>query len=89
MAGENIDIFSEPPRRPNEGGNHSGHSSASSDGDTSRFLGVQFACCGGIYSRIYLNPQQNAYVGNCPRCAKLVTVNIGPGGSDSRFFTVY
>ncbi|MFT5527782.1 MAG: hypothetical protein ACI9G1_000952 [Pirellulaceae bacterium] len=87
MAGENLDLSSEPPRRPTDGSNRNS-SSASIDGETRKFLGVQFACC-GIYSRIYINPQRNAYAGNCPRCAKLVTVIIGAGGSDSRFFTAY
>ncbi len=51
------------------------------------FLGVNFACC-GVYSRVYRNPEQTAYVGHCPRCARKVRFEIGPGGSDARFFTV-
>jgi hypothetical protein len=51
------------------------------------FVGVQFECC-GIYARIYRNAAATAYAGNCPRCAKKIELKIGPGGSDSRFFTV-
>jgi hypothetical protein len=50
------------------------------------FVGVQFECC-SIYARIYRNAAGTAYVGNCPRCAKKIELKIGPGGSDSRFFT--
>ncbi|HBJ38511.1 MAG TPA: hypothetical protein DDZ51_27905, partial [Planctomycetaceae bacterium] len=50
------------------------------------FVGVQFECC-SIYARVYRNAAGTAYVGNCPRCAKKIELKIGPGGSDSRFFT--
>ena len=53
--------------------------------ESSRYLGVQFACC-DVYSRIYANRTGTEYVGHCPRCAKRVRFEIGPGGSDSRFF---
>jgi len=51
-----------------------------------RFLGVHFACC-DVYTRIYPNHTQTAYVGNCPRCAKRIQLAIGTGGTNSRFFT--
>lgn len=51
------------------------------------FLGIHFSCC-DVYARIYTNRAQTAYVGNCPRCAKRVQLQIGAGGTDSRFFRV-
>jgi len=51
-----------------------------------RFVGVQFTCC-DIYSRVYINRDETAYEGNCPKCAKRVRLTIGPGGTDARFFT--
>lgn len=74
MSGDHLDLSSDPP----------GENSA---GTTRRFLGIHFACC-GVYARVYVNRDGTAYVGRCPRCARPVRFEIGPGGSDSRFFTV-
>ena len=79
MPGDNLDIFSEPVRR------------AAPKGEAERkqrFLGVKFACC-DVYSRIYVNREGTAYEGRCPKCFKPLQILIGPGGSDSRFFTAY
>lgn len=77
MAGENLDLTS--------------GAGDSADGQQSRgrrrFVGVRFACC-EVYSRIYVNRDHTAYVGYCPRCSKKIELKIGPGGTDSRFFTV-
>ena len=51
-----------------------------------KFLGVHFKCC-NVYTRLYVNRLRTAYQGRCPRCGKRVSIKIGPGGSDSRFFT--
>jgi|GEM_PF-337723 len=50
------------------------------------FLGMHFKCC-KLYSRIYLNKKQTAFVGWCPKCASKVEVRVSPTGSDSQFFT--
>ena len=75
MAGEFLDLSSEPEPTTNAP-------------QSRRFLGVQFACC-GVYSRIYVNKDGTAYSGNCPKCMKRIEMKIGPGGTDSRFFTAY
>jgi hypothetical protein len=77
MAGEQLDLSSDPPRR--------GEDDASAAG-CMRFVGVNFACC-GVYSRVYRNREATAYVGYCPKCSRPVRLKIGPGGSDARFFT--
>ncbi len=51
-----------------------------------RFVGVQFNCC-DVYMRVYLNRDQTAYEGRCPKCARPVRLVVGPGGTDARFFT--
>ena len=77
MAGEHLDLSSDGPI---SGRNRSERSSER------KFVGVTFACC-DVYSRVYINRDETAYEGNCPKCAKRVRLNIGPGGTNARFFT--
>lgn len=79
--GDRLDLTSDPwPDGPDS-------PSAASAPDLARpFLGIHFLCC-DIYSRIYLRRDGSAYQGACPRCAKPVQIRVGPGGTDSRFFT--
>jgi hypothetical protein len=49
------------------------------------FLGVQFRCC-GVYARIYRTSDGSRYAGKCPKCARPVSVAVGAGGTDARFF---
>lgn len=76
MTGDHLDITSEPD------------SEAASSRRRRRFLGVHFTCC-NVYTRVYVNRQETAYVGYCPKCSQRIQLRIGPGGSDSRFFTAY
>jgi hypothetical protein len=76
MSGNYLDLTSDGPE-PRETGEKSAQR---------RFVGVQFTCC-DVYTRVYITRDETAYEGNCPKCAKRVQLKIGPGGTDSRFFT--
>ena len=77
MTGDQLDLSSDPGDRKSSGGRPG-----------SRFLGVHFACC-RVYTRVYVNRDKSAYVGHCPKCSRRVRMQIGPGGTDERFFTAY
>jgi hypothetical protein len=77
MAGEHLDLSSDSFGRTTGG---------SSEPGARRFVGVHFVCC-DVYTRVYVNRDETAYEGNCPKCAKRVRLRIGPGGTDARFFT--
>jgi hypothetical protein len=73
--GLHLDLSSDAPGRCSAG-----------EGGEKPFVGVHFTCC-EVYARVYPNRDRTAYVGYCPRCAKRISLKIGPGGTDARFFT--
>ena len=78
MAGDHLDLSSDPGPE----------SSRRADGRGRRFVGVRFACC-DVYTRVYVNRDETAYEGYCPKCSRRVRIRIGPEGTDCRFFTAY
>jgi hypothetical protein len=78
MVGENLDL-TDAPRDDDR------HRKATSPA-ARRFVGIHFVCC-DVYVRVYVNRDETAYEGNCPKCAKRVRLRIGPGGTNARFFT--
>jgi hypothetical protein len=78
MPGENLDLASEADTT----------NPARSHGISKPpYIGIHFTCC-DFYRRIYANASLTAYEGQCPRCGRKVRFQIGPGGTDARFFTV-
>jgi len=49
------------------------------------WIGIHFECC-GIYRRVYRSPEDHEYIGHCPKCARKVTLKVGPDGVASRVF---
>jgi len=101
MLGEHLDLTSDVPgslpRGAGQGGAAAGGFVDSAEqvgagqgraGDSRKFVGVRFECC-AIYTRVYVNRDGSAYEGRCPRCARGLRLEIGPGGTDSRFFSAY
>jgi hypothetical protein len=78
MTGDHLDLTSDSPD-DRTGGSRPGRR---------RFVGIHFVCC-GVYSRVYVNRDETAYQGYCPRCSRQVRLKIGPGGTDQRIFTAY
>ena len=52
------------------------------------WLAIRWRCC-SVYSRIYRNSQGTAYEGRCPRCRRVLTVEIGSEGTNARFFDAF
>lgn len=65
-----------PERRPPE------HADGAAAGRP--YIGVLFECC-RVYARIYRRPQDDHYIGRCPRCLRLLRVRVGPDGTPTRF----
>ena len=74
--GEHLDLSSDGPSEQGRG----------APAGERRFVGVRFTCC-DVYTRVYINREGTAYEGRCPKCAKKIRFEIGPGGTNSRFFT--
>jgi hypothetical protein len=51
------------------------------------WIGLRFVCA-GAYQRVYRNPQGTAYIATCPRCGRSLRIDVGPGGTNQRFFDV-
>lgn len=84
MAGEQLDLSSDPELTPNSARPGLGDARNASN-SSRRYVGVQFDCC-SVYARVYINRDSTAYEGRCPRCARAICLEIGPGGTSSRFF---
>jgi hypothetical protein len=67
-----------------------GDSGGAAGGQTNKLAGrpwlaIHWRCC-EVYSRVYRNPAGTAYEGRCPTCGKKVSVRVGAGGTNCRFF---
>ncbi len=75
MKGKHVDLSSDPSQVSDDASSLVGR----------RYIGITFECC-DVYTRVYVNRDETAYVGNCPKCARQVRIQIGPGGTSQRFF---
>src|SRR5262249_48929905 len=49
------------------------------------WIGIHFECC-GVYCRVYRAAEDTQYQGRCPKCARKITLKVGPEGVASRVF---
>lgn len=77
MSGEYLDLTTGGP---------GDHRTTAENVAKRKFVGVHFTCC-DAYVRVYINREDTAYEGHCPKCAMKVRLGIGPGGTNARFFT--
>lgn len=87
MPGEHLDITAGDGPEPPADARLRPSPDLAAESARRRFVGIHFLCC-DFYCRIYINREGTAYQGNCPRCSRPLLIRIGPGGTDSRFFTV-
>jgi len=87
MAGEQLDLLVDaaypaaPPAK-------AAAQPETAGGEAERpFIGLEFGCC-NAYARVYANPEQTAFVGRCPRCARPVHIRIAEDGQPGQFFRV-
>lgn len=81
MQRVNLDLYDSRPA------DHDGcDTPASRDAAAPRpYIGVLFECC-GVYVRIYRRPDEPTYHGRCPRCLRIATAHVAPGGTSERVF---
>ncbi len=53
-----------------------------------KFISVLFKCC-NVYNRIYINKEENGLPWQMSQVPQVRKVQIGEGGTDTRFFEVY
>ena len=79
-----------PPEAPNAAGpkHPQPDGKAGSAGGGRPWLAIHWRCC-SVYSRVYRNARGTAYEGCCPRCRRMLTVEIGTRGTAARFFEAF
>jgi|GEM_PF-878201 len=89
MAGEQLDLLVDAayPAGHARPATSQGQTPAGDEASERPFIGLEFACC-NAYARVYANPEQTAFVGRCPRCARPVQLRISPDGQPGQFFRV-
>ena len=86
MDSPHFDAWSDPDAPPLPQGGSSGRRCANGASSATLFIGIQYRCC-RVYGRLYRSADRAAYQGRCPKCGRRVTVPIGEGGSNTRFFS--
>lgn len=80
-----IDGVTPPPEAPPEAQAGVGDRGGTTSGGARAWIAVKWTCC-SVYSRIYKHRDGDRYEGRCPKCMQQVTAQVGPGGTDRRFF---
>lgn len=94
-TGNRIDIVSTAEGdfvvSPSSDGEPAGHTAncgapAARGGSASRrpWIGIHFECC-DVYQRVYRKPEDDHYLGFCPKCGRKIRLRVSADGVNAKF----
>ncbi len=83
-ANSGVSSFSDPASAVGSGGSAAGPA-AGSAASRRPWIGIHFECC-DVYQRVYRKPEDDHYLGFCPKCGRRIRLRVAADGVDAKFF---